>query len=386
VAGRIRFLVTVETDPTRHHGEHPQGPVFPGAAACEQLLAHLKTDIEHMFPETRDCSLVIPGALYDQTQVLRPQYPLFSRLAEALKARNRRGQGAPASLALCLDEALAENDALRPDPSVWPGLMQNLPVLMVGEPNRLESIADAMEHRFLEEGQLSAHSARALESHFGVAVNHARFMTLTDLRAMLKLQLEHFRFGGLWELLDGAIEQSADPFEVRGRGGQRFEYRDGVVHCTFECFDYWAQHGGGMQPGTDTDLEQAYTDWTREYRQYVTTLQAHQVPLAQHPAAPGCAVVEGDYLVETSANDLTDGHVMEVTVHGSDDTGVIAVSVIENGRQRNLYPLSAAGLNAIYREIRRAGLGPAGFAYTGRIVHDPERRRLQPDTPVPNDA
>ena len=373
----LPFLVTIETDPTRFHGEHAQAPALPGRSGCEQMLAHLSADLELMLPAAAELSIALPGALYDQTQILRPGLPVFQALQEALAVRARESMQ-PRRLALTIDQVQNRDDALAPDPAVQPGLLLNLPLVLLGDADVIEALSDAMEHRFLEEGQLSAHSARALESHFAVNVNHARFMTLTDLRAMLKLQLDHFRFSGLWELLDAAIENMEKPVRVSARGGQSFEYREGAVHCRFEPFDFWARLGAGSSLHGESGLAEAYVEWTREYRQYVTTLDAHRVPLIHHPANAQCVVIENEYLVETSLRTPKAGEA-ELTEHSWDDVGVIAVTVLDGEHQQNYYPLSAAGLNSLHRAIRSRGLGPGGFAYPGRIVHDPSSRMLMPD-------
>jgi hypothetical protein len=347
---------------------------LPGRAACEQVLAHLVTDLGRIFPEIREFSISLAGSLYDQTQVLRPRFPVFTALERALE----RSSG-PVTLALPVTGAGNAVGAEPPDPAIQPGLLQNLPLVVAGHAEKLDVLAEAMEHRFLEQGQLSAHSAKALEAHFGVAVQHARFMTLTDLRALLKLQLEHFGFPGLWTLLDAALENERTPVVATGRGGQQFTYDSGQVISRFESFDYWARHGCGQALDSGQLLADGYVEWTREYRQFITTLQAHAVPLTQQSASPEHSRIDRDYLVEESVNEEPDPGSAEVTEHGTDDVGVIAISVIDKGRQQNYYPLGASGLNTIHRTIRERGLGPAGFAFPGRIVHDPKTRRLRPD-------
>jgi hypothetical protein len=97
------------------------------------------------------------------------------------------------------------NSDLQPLPDIPLGLLQLLPVVVNGPPELVEELGQAMEYRFLEEGQVSAHSASWLETAFGISINHARMMTLTDLNAMLRMQLDHFGFLPLWELLDAAL-------------------------------------------------------------------------------------------------------------------------------------------------------------------------------------
>lgn len=377
----IPILVTIETDATRYHGEHAAPPRLLDRAASEQVLAHLAADLTRMFPEIARCGLAMAGALYDQTQVLRPGYPLHAALDQQLAGGAER-TGSP-RLALGAEAGRMAEQALQPDPSIPPGLLQNLPLAVSAKPAVLESLEEAMEHKFLEQGQLSAHSARGLEANFGIAVTHARFMTLTDLLAMLRLQLEHFGFLPLWELLDAALQGQPGTVYATGQAGQRFRCQDGVAHCTFETFDQWATTGAGRElSAANLGLEAGYVAWTREYRQYLTTLQAHAVPVMQH--APDGQGLSGSYLEErSSAAPPLDA--AEVTEHGSLDLGVLAVTVVRDGRQFNYYPLSPAGLNELHARIRAEGLGPGGFSFPGRLLHDPDSRRLSPDS-APGDG
>ena len=72
-----RVLVAVETDATRYYGANASRPGLLGASDSEQLLAHLAADLKSLLPGISRCSLITAGALFDQTQVLRPAYPVF---------------------------------------------------------------------------------------------------------------------------------------------------------------------------------------------------------------------------------------------------------------------------------------------------------------------
>ena len=81
-----QILVGIETDPTRYHGESAQRPAVLDRVAAEQMLAHIATDLTAMFPPAIGCTLSMPGALYDQTQILRPKLPVYDAL-ETLRDR-----------------------------------------------------------------------------------------------------------------------------------------------------------------------------------------------------------------------------------------------------------------------------------------------------------
>jgi hypothetical protein len=203
-------------------------------------------------------------------------------------------------------------------------------------------------------------------------------MTLTDLNAMLHLQLKHFGVLPLWQLLDAAINPDTPPFEVKAGKGPGFKWRDGAVHVFFETFDGWAHHGSGAEVSSkDGQLRAAYTQWTHEYRQYLAVLAAHGIPVRQHLFGLEDKVLEDSFLVEESTATPVAG-AMPVTEHSVPELGTIAITVISGQRQMNFYPLQANGLNDIHRYIQEQGFA-GDIAFPGRICHNASERRLVPD-------
>jgi hypothetical protein len=368
-------LVGIETDPTRYHGENASRPAVLDRAAAEQVLAHIAADLNKMFPDISRCSLSMAGALYDQTQLMRPGLAIYDALATLQQSGNPGGEFHARLMSVGASEGQMPMQALQPFDDIPLGLLQLLPVLVSGPAELLTELGEKMEHRFLEHGQLSAHSAKALESQFGVFVQHARFMTLTDLNALLRMQLEHFGFLPLWELLDAAITPPPGTIEVSTINGHSFAWRDGAVHCCFESFDWWARHGGGAEIGAaEGQLEAAYADWTREYRRYTVTLQAHGVVLKQHLPGLEDTELSDSFLLEEST--LPPGQLAAtVTEHSTDDLGTIAVTVVQGARQINLYPLRASGLDDLHQFIREQGMS-GDVAYPGSITYDEQLRQL----------
>src|SRR5210317_976745 len=326
------ILVGIETDPTRYHGENASRPALLERGAAEQVLAHVAADLTGMFPAINRCSLSMAGALFDQTQVLRPQLPVYKALETLQQSANPGSDFQARLLSIGTSEGQMPLQDLQPFEAIPLGLLQILPLLVSGPAEQLDELATEMEHRFLEQGQLSAHAAKGLESHFQISVNHARFMTITDLNALLRLQLEHFGFLPLWELLDAAINSPVHALEVGTPGGLRFKWQDNTVHAFFESFDWWARYGGGAEkPAGDRQLQSAYADWTREYRRYLMMLTAHGVRVSQHLPGLEDAELTDTFLLEESTM-VPDQSAASVTEHSTDDLGVIAVTVVSGSR------------------------------------------------------
>lgn len=379
--GFYRILVAVETDATRYYGADAIRPAILNNRDAEQLLSHIAADLTSLLPGISGCSLITAGALFDQTQIMRPEFPAFQAL-EDVSISDRADRFRAKLVSIGAADGAMPVSALQPLEHIPLGMLQLLPVVVHGPADQVQELGQAMEYRFLEEGQLSAHSAAWMQSAFEVEIAHARLMTLTDLNAMLRLQLDHFGFLPLWELLDAALNGSPEILNVTGSGGQQFEWRDGVVHTRFESFDFWASEGtGGELPATRQELATGYADWTRELRQYVTTLSAHGLDFRFH--LPGSSQpLEGTWFQESSrqpAGDLASA----ITEHSFDDLGTIAITAVIDGEVQNYYPLIPQGLNDVHRHLRSRIPEKHTVAFPGTMLYDEDRRCLVSDTYKP---
>jgi hypothetical protein len=375
--GFYRILVAIETDATRFYGANASRPGLLGAAESEQMLAHIATDLKSLLPEISRCSLIAAGALFDQTQVLRPSYPVF-RALEAVATSDRAENFKPGLVSIGAQNGKMPSVALQPLPDIPLGLLQLLPVVIQGPADLVSELGQSMEYRFIEEGQLSAHSAAWLETAFSISINHARMMTLTDLNAMLRMQLDHFGFLPLWELLDAALTERSGPVRVKTAGGREFVWDEGAVHTRFETFDSWASDGSGSHIVAERQaLAAAYGDWTREIRQYLTTLKAHGLEVRFHLSA-NPTPLEGTFLKEISESAPGTGD-STITEHSYSELGTIAVTVRNGGVVENYYPLCSRGLNDIQTHIRTHIPGVHSVAFPGTILHSEKTRKLVPD-------
>jgi hypothetical protein len=384
-SGFYRILVAIETDATRFYGANASRPALLGTSESEQMLAHIAADLKSLLPEISNCSLIAAGALFDQTQILKPSFPVFGAL-EAVSTNDSAENFKPGLVSIGAKNGEMPSSDLQPQPDIPLGLLQLLPITVHGPADLVEELGQAMEYRFMEEGQVSAHTAAWLEPAFGISVNHARLMTLTDLNAMLRMQLDHFGFLSMWELLDAALSEQPGPLLVKTQNGHEFEWKNGAVHTGYETFDSWASNGAGAQiVAARQALAAAYGDWIREFRQYLTTLTAHGLDFSFHLAGNGHPM-EGTFFKEQSnaspsASDST------ITEHSYSELGTIAVTARNGDNLENYYPLCPRGLNDIQAYLRKHVPGMHTVAFPGTILYDENTRRLVPDTsntPVPH--
>lgn len=374
--GRAEFplLVAIETVPERAR----RRPALLTQGDAEQMLAHLAADLRSMIGGIHECRLAAPGALFDQCQLLRPGMPIYAALSGLGRSA---GTNAPGLRAAGAQDGRMPHEDLQPDESIPPAVLDLLPILAEGPADRLAELAAEMEQCFLAEGRVSAHTASWLESAFGLGIAHARFMTLTDLNTMFHMQLEHFGYLPLWELIDAAVAgNSGDLALVTGNETEYF-WRGGKVRVRFQTFDWWANRGAGRALAAESEaLAGGYGDWLRELRRYTSTLAAHAVPV-EFESPPGLqGRIDRHFMFEDVAAGESAGAVASITEHSCPDLGIVAVTASIRGKLRHYYPLTPRGLNEIHEAVTALDLTGEGMAFPGRMEIDSAARRLRPST------
>lgn len=107
-------------------------------------------------------------------------------------------------------------------------------------------------------------------------------------------------------------------------------------------------------------------------------LSAHGVTVRQHLPVLEDTELTDTFLLEEST--ATPGpRSTSVTEHSVDDLGIVAVTVVTETRQINLYPLQADGLNDLHGFIREQGYS-GDVAYPGCILYEESTRQLSAET------
>ena len=399
-------VLVVELDPQRpeSHGRPPAPLDRPRA---EQLARHIAGDLSALYPGLEDMALILSGALYDQTEVLRPGFPLTRTLEDVF--RGTLGQGfQPGVIALGTDTGSFPVAALNPARLPGSGPLLLLPCCLIGRRLAVSTLTTNMENSLLDSGTASEATLQTVQEGFGVEVVNLSYATLNDLCALLRVQLENAGVAGLADLLEHGIYRRSGVRRVISEQGQVFLLDDGTLHTPFLTFDDWAQFGPGRER-TGGELADGYAAWSQEFRQYGMTLMAYgfdirvliganlapsgepETLLAQARAATALA---GDYLVETvqAAKRETPERMLEITNQFHPEVGTVAYTVLaldEAGEALSLehhYPLRPSGLNTIIEQlVHRSDDFAAGrrVLHPWQLVYSPTERCLEPAGEAP---
>lgn len=391
--------LVIELDPEHVTATaRPPAPLTRDHAA--EVADRLAADLARILPGLDRVGLVVPGALYDLTEVLRPGFPLARALEQIYRGALRDQDFTAQLIALGADSGHFPVEALEPTRAPGAGPLLLLPFTLVGRRIDLLPLSSRMEDALLQTGEISAAARDAVLSGFGLPAVSMSYATIADLCALLQVQLESHGFGELWRLLEHALFQRAGVQRARLDNGADFLLTNAEVFAPFYTFDDWAQLGPGRAMPVDR-LPQAYGDWLRTHRQYALTLEAHglevkrvlgDASLEQDDAAAALAAARqaqplaGSYLVETVIPNDSGGAESRLTItHQFDpENGAVAYTVLAfDGEDRILslehyYPLRPEGLPAIIDRLRqRSAALDHRVLHPQTLVYSSERRCLQ---------
>ncbi len=363
----------------------------PSAEALGDAIA---ADLVRLLPGITDMGVAIVGALYDQTQILSPKYPVHSAL-ELLYRESLRGPFEARRLSIGAAGGALPKTALKPSATTPPGPMYLVPIALLGRAAVAEALSAQLERTLVDAGQASAATALLLKDQFGVEPVHAQYLSIDDLAAMLCVQLESIGLPELWTLLEGALYAPAEACWVTPPRGGAFTLRDGCVDALFQTFDAWAGVGAGAALAAEDELVQGYGEYVRALRQVSATLAAHGLEVEIYPIL--AALPEGpahwtrlkpeaaaESFAETAVEGPREGAVL-ITEHATGQLGTLAFTVEWRDpegklrRRENHYPVRADGVGDCLNRLQSLPGSERTFAYPGRIVCDPEARCLVSD-------
>lgn len=255
------------------------------------LASLVARDLGRFVPEAADLELVTVGAHYDPVEVLRPGWPLHRELDE-LAARAPRGGGAdPGGHVI----AFGAHDgrlpgALSPSPDFIGGPLRLVPFVLgapANAPGRssdealVRRVGDAFERELLERGMAGADTALSAQEAFGLQVEHARYLTVHDLTAMMAMQYDHAGLAPLWPLLETALLEPGGEAWLDDAPEPLVHYADREARIALFTPAAWqARYADGATCDSDEGrarLARLYRHFEARQRQIAAVLGAHGI-------------------------------------------------------------------------------------------------------------
>ena len=238
-----------------------------------------------LVPGVRDCDLALLAAHFDPAEALRPGWPLHRRALELLQRAPGQAQGAR----MVGFGADARGDVpvpLQCDPNLAGGGLRVLPFVLRGAP--AVAAGAELEGLLLDRGMAAADTALALQDGLAAQVEHARYLSLHDLLAMIALQYRNVGLEPLWSLLETALLEPAAESWLDAGPEPLAHYADGEVRIAL--FDPGAWHARYAPGAADCSaLERGFEYFQARQRQFAAVLEAHAVPVQFVHCADGNA-------------------------------------------------------------------------------------------------
>ena len=279
-------------------------PVLRAALAqaeVGELAAMIGRDLGKFAPEASSLQLVTVGAHYDPVEMLRPGWPLHRELDE-LSARAQHAEGSPRAgrdgggsgtgriIAFGAHDGRLPG-ALAPSPDFIGGPLRLVPFVLSAPPESRSSsdgglvarVGDAFERELLERGMAGADTALAAQEAFGLQVEHARYLTVHDLAAMMAMQYDHAGLAPLWPLLETALLQPDGEAWLDAPPEPLVHYADREARIALFTPAAWQAHyASGVAGDSDEGRERLgrqHQYFEARQRQYAAVLQAHGIPV-----------------------------------------------------------------------------------------------------------
>ncbi|THB68995.1 MAG: hypothetical protein D6B27_01355 [Gammaproteobacteria bacterium] len=312
------LIIEVDTD-SEEYSLVP--PASLGRDEASVLSDHLSADLLRIIPELKESGLIIPAGLYNQFEILRPDFPLFTYLQEIYIKSQPEDDFNPTVLALGSDPDGFPIEEISPSREEGYGALLLIPFAIIGHKNQIDELDKEFDMRIFAKSSASAETERFIKDHFNLPIRGCSYASLANLCAIFKAQLESINCAPLWSLIENCFFCPEEAVVVRSEAGNTFCAVNGAVYTQFLTYRQW--HYQQSLLGKEVD-ESGYIQWTAMHRQYLIGLVSHEITLNQ--------IVDDNFLIllddEELESKLTQMQMAETGFLYEDQSG--KVDIVEN--------------------------------------------------------
>jgi hypothetical protein len=260
-----------------------QAPCLSQSKAGE-VSALIARDLARWVPEVQSCDLMVLAALFDPVELLRPRFPLFGELERLAAQAPGHGQARVIALGT-QNDALPQN--LSPEKEFAEGPFRLAPFLLRGEASLIKHVGEQLELRLLDIGMAPADTALFAQENFQAQIEHARYLTVHDLAAMMAMQYEHAGLKHIWPLIETALLAPDETCWCDEKPEPLLLYRDHDIHMAMMDADAWQALGYAGNEINAEKCELLYEQFEMRERQIAALLKAHGLDIIYEHCAKG---------------------------------------------------------------------------------------------------
>ncbi len=276
----VRGALALELVPGTQPGRAALGQTDAGA-----LAGLVGRDLATFAADSAGLDLVFAGAHYDPAEVLRPGWPMHRRLEE-LHTRAPRSEGTQAEgarvIAFGADDRGMVPQPLRAEPELHGGALRVVPFLLVGKAEQAAAVAAEFEHALLERGMAKADTALLAQDAFDAKIEHARYLTVHDLAAMMALQYRHVGLDALWPLLETALLAPEQDAWLDAPPEPLLRYVDGAVRAAGFDRSGWQRRYAADELDL-ARIDRGFAHFQARQRQLTAILKVHGLDVHSVP-------------------------------------------------------------------------------------------------------
>ena len=243
-------------------------------ARAGELAGLIAGDLAGFAPGVIALDLGLVAALFDPVELLRPGWPVHAELERLIAQAPSRADGRVIAFGACDGELPA---SLRPNPDYAEGALRLLPFGIRGERKLVTEVGQRFEEVLLETGMAGAATALFAQEQFGAAIEHARYLTLHDLAAMMALQYQHAGLAPVWPLIETALLAPERDVWLAAPPEPLIRLHEGQARVALFDDEAWNAQGYAPPDADAVKLERAFERFQMRQRKIAALLEAHAI-------------------------------------------------------------------------------------------------------------
>lgn len=250
--------------------------VVLGQAQAGELAALVARDLAGFAADAAGLDLAVITGLFDPVELLRPGWPLHAELERLIAQAPGSGQTRIIAIA---GQGGALPELLQPQADFAGGALRLLPLVLRGEASLATEVAARFEQSLLDIGMAGAATALLAQTAFGASVEHARYLTVLDLAAMMAMQYENVGLGSVWPLIESALLAPDQEHWLDAAPEPLLRLIHGQARIAMLDDQAWADSGlaPAGNPGDQQRLSLAFDRFQMRQRQIAALLEAHGI-------------------------------------------------------------------------------------------------------------
>lgn len=330
--------------------------------ATAELADALAADLVRAVPIADQAMLVVAGSVLEPNEVLRPDLPAWTAMAD-LAGPIIREQGLSGQvLAIGGHDGQLPDRRLAPPPRAPAGRFVVLPLLLIAPTEQAAELEQALEQELFERGGTAPPARALLDQQLGLHSTHGQLLTLTDLLALQHVQMDAAGLGGFWPVIEQSIlaPDQDQSFVLPAELAAIWDGAERRLAMPFRSFDQFGQPSD------------RYVLWQRAFRTLITLAESHGLNWAVE-LDEDSEIIEDQGLLIHSAGACAAAD--SLTEQSDPDVGLIAWTLVESGQLKHLYPLSQTAAQ------RHRAILEARFPIRhrpGKLCYCPDSLTLQP--------